>query len=500
MTRRRPSIPQIAAMIAFTASCAGLLIFLWVSFGGPLPLAAKGYRFSVEFDQAAELAPQAQVQISGVPVGRVVSVSLDRRTGLDRAVIEIDSRYAPRPADTRAILRAKTLLGETYVQLSPGTPGGPMLPDGGTLPRAQVAPTVQLDQILSALDPATRRAFETWMQQGGIALTGRGEQFNAAFADLYPFATDVDSVLAVLRRDAAQTSALLRYGGQVFAALGRSPEALRGLVKNGAATFAATAARDAQLADAVRALPSFLTQARLTVTRLDSFARLARPLVDELRPAAAQLTPVLEGTVRLAPELRSLLSDLGPLTGASARGFPALSAFLNESIPFLSALTPYLGQLVPMIEYANAYRGEIAAFFANSAATTQAIAASGNGGTAHYLRISSPIGPEVLTPYPYRPSTNRSNPYMDPGGYDRLLEGLSAFGSYLCTSHPLPGLGASLSASTTSVTGTVLTLAQLLAQYYYTSRPAGPPCSAQAPLGELTTGQTESFPHLQPLP
>jgi phospholipid/cholesterol/gamma-HCH transport system substrate-binding protein len=68
MTRRRPSIPQLVAMVAFAASCVGLLIFLWVSFGGPLPLAARGYRFSVEFDQAVELAPQAQVQISGVPV------------------------------------------------------------------------------------------------------------------------------------------------------------------------------------------------------------------------------------------------------------------------------------------------------------------------------------------------------------------------------------------------------------------------------------------------
>ena len=56
-------------MVAFTASCIGLLIFLWISFGGSLPLASQGYRFSVEFDQAVELASQAQVQISGVPVG-----------------------------------------------------------------------------------------------------------------------------------------------------------------------------------------------------------------------------------------------------------------------------------------------------------------------------------------------------------------------------------------------------------------------------------------------
>lgn len=500
MTRRRPSIPAILTMGAFTASCIGLLIFLWISFGGSLPLSAQGYRFSVEFDQAVELASQAQVRISGVPVGRVVSVALDHQTGLDRAVIEIDRRYAPRPADTRAILRAKTLLGETYVELSPGTPSGAMLPDGGTLPRAQVAPTVQLDQIFSALDPKTRRAFETWMQQGGIALTDRGEQFNAAFADLYPFATNVDAVLAVLRRQGAATSTLLRDGGQVFSALSRSPAALQGFVRNSNSVFAATAARNAQLADAIRAFPAFLSQTRTTLNRLRRFAKTTRPLIDELQPAAVQLTPVLQATVALAPELRALMVDVGPLTRASAAGFPALGRFLDESVPFLVALKPYLGNVVPVIDYVDAYRREIAAFFANGTATTQAVAFSANGGNAHYLRISNPINPELLTTFPNRPSSNRSNSYMSPGGYAQLLRGLSVFGSYLCTSHPLPTLGPSLSQSTTSVTGTVLTLAQLVSQYYYTSTPGGPPCKAQPPLGTQTTGQNQSFPHLQPLP
>ena len=216
MNKQRPSNFAMLTMVAFTASCIGLLIFLWISFGGSLPLASQGYRFSVEFDQAVELASQASVQISGVPVGHVVSVELDHKTGLSHAVIEIDKQYAPRPADTRAILRQKTLLGETYVELSPGTPGARNLPDGGSLPQAQVAPTVQLDQIFSAFGPKTRQAFETWMQQSGIALTNRGEDFNQAFAQLYPFATNVDSVLAVLNRQSAATTTLLRDGAQVF--------------------------------------------------------------------------------------------------------------------------------------------------------------------------------------------------------------------------------------------------------------------------------------------
>ncbi|MGI8505890.1 MAG: MlaD family protein [Solirubrobacteraceae bacterium] len=487
-------------MAAFTASCIGLLIFLWISFGGSLPFAPRGYRFSVEFDQAVELATNEQVEISGVRVGQVASVALDPRTGLERAVIEIDRQFAPRPADTRAILRAKTLLGETYIELSPGSPTGPKLPDGGTLPRAQVAPTVQLDQIFSAFDPTTRRAFQTWMQQGAVALTNRGEQFNTALADLYPFATNVDSVLAVLHRQGAATSALLRDGGQVFSALGRSPAAVQGFVRNSNSLFAATAARDVALAATVRAFPPFLAQTRSTIDRVARFARTTKPLIDELRPAAVQLTPTLRSLTVLAPELRDLMTYIAPLTRASAAGFPALERFFDDSVPFLARLKPYLGNLVPVIDYINAYRHEIAAFFANSTATTQGTLGSAYGGNLHYVRISNPINPELLTRYPSRPSSNRSNPYLEPGGYAKLLQALPVFGSYLCTSHPLPAFGPSLSTTTTSVTGTVLTLAQLLQQYYYTSDPSGPPCKGQSPLGPQTTGQDQAFPQLQPLP
>ena len=239
MNKQAPSAGRILTMIAFAASCIGLLLFLWISFGGSTSLGPRGYELSAEFDQAAELGSQADVRISGVSVGKVISVGLDRRTGLTRAVVEIDPGFAPRPADTRAILRQKTLLGETYIELSPGSPSARKLLDGAMLPLGQVAPTVQLDQILSTFDPTTRSAFQTWMQQQGVALTGRGQDLNAALAQLYPFATNVDSVLAVLNRDSAATRTLLSDGGQVLAAVTRSPAALQQLIDNANAAFSA---------------------------------------------------------------------------------------------------------------------------------------------------------------------------------------------------------------------------------------------------------------------
>ena len=491
MNKQAPSPTRIFTMLAFAGSCVGLLVFLWISFGGATPFAPAGYRLEAEFNQAPLLATQSDVRISGVNVGKVVSVGLDRRTGLARAVLEIDSRFAPRPADTRAILRAKTLLGETYIELTPGSPTAPKLRDGATIPRTQIAPTVALDEILSTFDPATRNAFDVWQQQEGVALTNRGENFNAALYELFPFAVNVDRVLAVLRQDSVSTSTFLRDTGVVFSALSASPAQLQGFINHANQTFAATAAQASSLAATVRAFPAYLVQTRATVNRVARFAQTTKPLIDEFRPAAVQLSPALRGTVALAPELRDLMVDLGPLTPAARRGVPALDSVLNQSVPWLARSKPYLGGLIPIIDYLNVYRREVAGFFANSTATTQATGANlAQTKSLHYLRISNPINPEVLAPYQRRLESNRGNPYIAPGAYGQLVTGLPVFNASLCTTNPQPTLGPTIPAD----------LVAALQSAYYTASPGGPACQAQPPLGPLTTGQGQDFPHLTPIP
>jgi ABC-type transporter Mla subunit MlaD len=130
-------------MALFSLSCIGLLLFLWLSFGGTLPFNPRGYRFEVAFPNAFDVADQADVRIAGVSVGSVVSKQLDPRDNRTLVTIQMRNQFAPIRRDTRAILRTKTLLGETYIELTPGSPRSPPLPDGGRLPNGQVIPAVQ---------------------------------------------------------------------------------------------------------------------------------------------------------------------------------------------------------------------------------------------------------------------------------------------------------------------------------------------------------------------
>jgi phospholipid/cholesterol/gamma-HCH transport system substrate-binding protein len=168
--KQAPSFGRILVMVLFALSVFGLLLWLWLSFGGSVPLAPKQYEMHVRFGEAAQLAEEADVRIAGVPVGKVKKKDL-YADGTD-ATIAIDSAYAPIPKDAKAILRQKTLLGETYVELTQGNRRAGMVPDGGRLASTRVSPTVELDEILRTFDHRTRVAVRTWMEQSGIAYQG----------------------------------------------------------------------------------------------------------------------------------------------------------------------------------------------------------------------------------------------------------------------------------------------------------------------------------------
>ncbi len=444
MIKQTPSLGRIFAMVAFTLSCFGILVFLWLSFGGSVPLQPEGYRVTVQFPEATQLAQEADVRISGVRVGKVKTREPNAQTGLTDTVIEIDSRYAPIPSDTRAILRQKTLLGETYVELSPGDsgPGGDrVVPDGGQLPRGQVAETVELDEVLRTFDPETRQRFSTWFDQQGLAARGRAGEINAALAHLTPFAEETDDVLKVLRVQSTATRGLIRDTGEVFAALTERKGQLRELIRNSNRTWEAIASRDAQLADTFRVFPTFLRESRETTERVTAFANEANPLITQLRPAARELSPTLIDLDRLAPDLRGFFQDLDPLVRVSRRGLPAVERVLDNTRPILGELDDFLRDLTPVVDYLGLYRREIAAFFGNDSAVTQAVGPGfASPASLHYLRVMNPLNPEIMTGYRNRLGTNRYNPYTEPGGYDRLGRGepLPVFGSYLCTSNPTP--------------------------------------------------------------
>src|SRR3954454_20346596 len=108
MQKQAPSLPRVLTMVLFALSCFGLLLFLWLSFGGPIPLKPQGYQFKVNVPEATQLGLEADVRMAGVTIGHVVKKDLAGGGGnATTATLAIDPKYAPILANARVILRQK---------------------------------------------------------------------------------------------------------------------------------------------------------------------------------------------------------------------------------------------------------------------------------------------------------------------------------------------------------------------------------------------------------
>ncbi len=439
MSKRAPSTTQLLVITGFALSCFGILLFLWVTFGGPTPFRAKTYEVKIPFTEATQLAEQSDVRISGVNVGKVQRIELGPNGDEAVAVTAIDAQYAPLPESTRAILRTKTLLGETYVELTPGSDEDPELEDGGTLPEANIAQSVQLDEIFRTFDAETRTAFQQWMQEAAVAINGQGQNLSYAIGGLEPTFTEFDKLFRVLDTQRVAVGQLFSNGATTFRALrGRQGE-LGDLIQSSNAVFQTTARRNHDIEALFRAFPTFLDESRLTLSRLKGFSENANPLMVQLVPAAEELSPTLISLSKLAPEAKGFFEGLGPVIKLAPTGFPALrKIFRDEFPPLLRAVDPFLRNLNPILVGLKLYRSEVTAFFGNLAATFNATlpreeGAPENVEQPHYLRAMGPMTPETIAVYPRRLTINRTSAYSPPKWAEDLVTGLPSFETRHCT-------------------------------------------------------------------
>jgi len=437
MSKRAPSTTQLLVIVGFALSCFGILLFLWVTFGGPTPFKAKTYQVKVPFYEATQLAEQSDVRISGVNVGKVQSIDLAPNGKQALATVNIDDQYAPLPESTRAILRTKTLLGETYIELTPGSREGPELADGGSLATANVAQSVQLDEIFRTFDADTRAAFQSWQQEAAVAINGQGQNLSYAIGQFEPTFTEFDKLFRILDTQRVAIGQLFRNGATTFQALRGREGQLADLIRSSKAVFETTARRDRDIEALFRAFPTFLDESKLTLARLKGFAVNADPLFRQLVPAAEQLSPTLIAIAKLAPESKGFFEGLRPVIAKAPTGFPAFrKIFRDEFPPLLRASDPFLRNLNPILTGLKLYKHEFTSFFGNLAATTGGTLTTENarGEHQHYLRLMGPINAETLSTYGNRLNINRNSAYSPPLWAKGLASGLPGFHTGQCTS------------------------------------------------------------------
>jgi virulence factor Mce-like protein len=410
-----PTPGRILVIAAFSLSCFGLLLFFWLAFGGPIPLKPQGYRVQVAFTDAATLADQADVRTAGVSIGKVVKKELAPGGNRTLTTIELSRRYAPLRSDARAILRQKTLLGETYVELTTGTPGAPPLKEGARLSDGRVAQAVEFDELLQIFDKPTRKAFREWQASLARAGAGRGRDLSDALGNLQPFTENAQDVVDVLNTRRAALRDLVLHAGKTFEEVTRDEEALSTLVQRNSELFGELSARREALAETIQILPTFLDESKATLARVATFSENTEPLLRDLKPVLDDLQPTLVSLHGVAPDLEHLFNNIDPLISAGDKGLPALSRTLRGLDPTLAAAGPFLQQVNPLLRFLELNQVKLADFFSVPPSTLGGIRSTppDSKSNGHVLPQIIVTGAEML-PALKRSSDNRGNAYLAP--------------------------------------------------------------------------------------
>lgn len=291
---RPRTLVNLVILVAFAAFCIGGLGFLATGMGLPVPLVQQGWQLRASFDQAEGLVGQADVDVSGVKVGKVLSV-VQQGNGV-LVTMQIDDSSVRLRQDVKAYVRPKSLIGEKFVELvrAPHSTA-PFIGGGFQITRDHTGQAIEIDDILNTLDPVTRDSISKSLRELGVAVDGRAGDINQSIPQVEQAAGNLRPLAQTADRRQQQLDRILVDLATIMQALADEQNALGRVVDSGDTTVTAISNRNQDLAGTIG-------QANTLMISLDT-------ILQDVTPADRQSLEQAPATIEQG---RALLSQLNP--------------------------------------------------------------------------------------------------------------------------------------------------------------------------------------------
>jgi phospholipid/cholesterol/gamma-HCH transport system substrate-binding protein len=315
----------------FVLGTLGLLIWLAQSIGALG--GRRGVEYEVRLEHAAGLVANNAVKVAGVEVGRIEKIGVDHDIAV--LTLRVDEDIVLH-TDAKAIVRAKSLLGEKYLQLDPGERESPVLEAGGRI--ADVETQFEVDQVLNALQPLLGGEDSIAGVLGPLAerlaalmddATGKdGKPPIVTRADIDQLVDDVKVTSATVRRIATDNEADIRKIVESTRDLAGDPR-LPVLLARADRMSKTLDERLPQLLDRTEAALEKLEKVAAIVD--DDRAKKIGTIIDDATVAMANLRTLSNDLKGLGKTVEPLLESLGKLAKrALALDGPTIRQFLQK--------------------------------------------------------------------------------------------------------------------------------------------------------------------------
>ena len=309
---------------SMTPFAAGVLTLVLVAIGTYFGFTksnpfASHFEVRAAFRSVHDLKVNSPVRIAGVNIGKVTKVD-SLGTGEPGVVVtmRIEEEGQPIHSDARAKVRPRIFLeGNYFIDLQPGSPSAPVLQEGGIIPATRTAAPVGFGELLETLQSDTREDLRTVLQEYGRGLSGKGGRGYNASIRYQPRAFRDSAIVNDATRGVREhdLSDYIEGAGAVAEGLDRSPEQLKALITDFAATADAFALEERNLSKAIAQLPPTLRTGHAALRELNGAFPSLRRFVKDFRPAVRSSGPALDATYPFLREMRGLVSrkELGGL-------------------------------------------------------------------------------------------------------------------------------------------------------------------------------------------
>ena len=352
---------SFVALIVLVAVGLGTLFVILSQQASALPswfpvLGEDRFELKAELETAQAVTPgQGQaVNMSGVKVGDITAVELE--DGVAVVTMAVDPEYASLiHPDASALLRPRTGLQDMTLEVDPGRAEGG-IDEGHTIPLANTAPNVNLDQILASLDGDTRAYLRLLLAGGAQALEGkRSEQLSATLRRLEPTARDLAAINGAIAERRANLRRVITNFKLLAERVGADDVQLAEFVDSQATVFGAFAESEASIRESLQSLPGALEETRGALDASEELSRELAPALDRLLPSARAFGPAMRATQPFFEQTTGPIRDqIRPFTREVDDSVTALrraAGPLAESSAGLETGVSELNQLLNALSY-----------------------------------------------------------------------------------------------------------------------------------------------------
>ena len=168
------------------------ILFIIVFSIGDINLSKTGYRVKVLFNFASGIGPSAPVRLAGVGVGQIQGIHIIHDPKDDKTKAELTAWIndgTKIEEDAVVTINTLGLLGETYLEIIPGTPGTPAVKPNGILIGKDPVSMEKITENLAALSDSVRTIVDKIKKGDGTI--GKLLNDDAIYNNLEGFTADI---------------------------------------------------------------------------------------------------------------------------------------------------------------------------------------------------------------------------------------------------------------------------------------------------------------------